>query len=93
MRHALEPLQPLSKGATPRVAAEYQIRIFRTMWRSRFFFNALTYLLSEDEELRERYMGLSLGVVWMVRQLLAEQSRQDASASVRITASRVRVAA
>ena len=38
-------------------------------------------------------MGLSLGVVWMVRQLLAEQSRQDASASVRITASRVRVAA
>ena len=70
MRHALEPLQPLSKGATPRVAAEYQIRIFRTMWRSRFFFNALTYLLSEDEELRERYMQFQGWVIDTLRAVL-----------------------
>ena len=39
----------------PQYGAEYLIDILHTFWRFRFFFNALTYLLSRDKALREEY--------------------------------------
>lgn len=36
-------------------SAAYLISIFRTFWDFRFFFNALTYLLTDDAELRKGY--------------------------------------
>ena len=36
-------------------SAAYLISIFRTFWDFRFFFNALTYLLTDDTQLRKEY--------------------------------------
>jgi AcrR family transcriptional regulator len=40
-----------------RDGADYLIRLYRTMWDFRFFFNALTYVLT-DRELRREYTSL-----------------------------------
>jgi hypothetical protein len=41
----------------------HQIEFARTLWRYRFFFNALTQLLSRDEKLRARFLVLQETVV------------------------------
>lgn len=48
---AAAPLDP----RVPRDAAEYLIGIMRTFWEFRFLFNSLTYLLKEDQRLRDAY--------------------------------------
>jgi AcrR family transcriptional regulator len=48
-------LSPPTATKTPQYGAAYLIGILHTFWEFRFFFNALTYLLSKDEELREEY--------------------------------------
>lgn len=35
--------------------AEYLIRVFRTLWELRFFFNSLTFLLTDNQQLRKEY--------------------------------------
>ena len=52
MREALSP--PLEANR-PQYGAEFLITILHTFWEFRFFFNALTYLLSKDKALREEY--------------------------------------
>jgi len=55
---------PIPEGTISAVqAAEYQINLFRTLWRQRFFFNSLAHLLSRDPELRNRYMAFQQDVV------------------------------
>ncbi len=39
---------------SPKDGAEYLLRLFRTLWEFRFFFNALTYVLT-DPHMREEY--------------------------------------
>lgn len=56
----------------PSEAAEHQISVFRTLWRYRFFFNALTQLLPEEQDLRERFMSLQENVVGAMRDLFDE---------------------
>jgi AcrR family transcriptional regulator len=54
MREALErPVQVNS----PKDGAEYLIRLFRTFWDFRFYFNSIAFLLTEDSELRAEYNG------------------------------------
>lgn len=38
-------------------SAAYLISVFRTFWDFRFFFNALTFLLTNDAELRKEYFA------------------------------------
>ena len=56
--------------------AEYLVRLFRTFWECRFFFNSLAHLSTDDRELLSEYSQLSR---WVVRTMesdiayLAEQ--------------------
>ena len=71
LEQQLREALPIPEGTiTAGHAAEYQINLFRTLWRQRFFFNSLTHLLSRDEELRTRYMAFQQDVVAALRGLL-----------------------
>jgi len=60
LRNALHPpAGPLNAAS----AAAFQIEIFRTLWRYRFFFNGLTFLLVRDEEMRDRYLRFQRTVI------------------------------
>ena len=48
-------LKPRIPALSPREGAEYLVDILRSFWEFRFFFNALTFLLSQDPKLREKY--------------------------------------
>jgi AcrR family transcriptional regulator len=50
-----EVLSPPLEAKIPKYGAQYLINIMHTFWEFRFFFNALTYLLSKDKKLREEY--------------------------------------
>jgi AcrR family transcriptional regulator len=52
-----EALTPRLAARDPREGAEDLVRILRAFWEFRFFFNALTFLLSRDPVLRERYFA------------------------------------
>jgi AcrR family transcriptional regulator len=41
--------------ASAQAAGEHLARLFRTFWEFRFFFNELTYLLSEDADIRKQF--------------------------------------
>lgn len=56
-------LQPKLPASTPREGGEYLVNILRTFWEFRFFFNALTFLLSQDPALRKRYFEFQEGAV------------------------------
>jgi AcrR family transcriptional regulator len=56
-------LLPPVENISSQDAAAYQINLFRTLWRYRFFFNALTHLLTRDGELREQYMSFQREVI------------------------------
>jgi AcrR family transcriptional regulator len=58
-------------------AASHQIGLFRTMWRYRFFFNALTQLLTHDARLRERFMNLQNTVIETLSDLFDELIAQN----------------
>jgi AcrR family transcriptional regulator len=60
----------------PGDAALHQIEFARTLWRYRFFFNALTQLLSRDERLRARFMLLQETVVQTMQDLFDEAITQ-----------------
>ena len=71
MRGVLRPKLP---APTPEEGGEDLVVILRTFWELRFFFNALTFLLSQDRLLCERYFefqdwalrGIEQGVKDMV---------------------------
>lgn len=48
-------LKPRIPALSAREGAEYLVNILRSFWEFRFFFNALTFLLSQDSKLREKY--------------------------------------
>lgn len=48
-------LKPTIPAGSAREGAEYLVNILRSFWEFRFFFNALTFLLSQDPKLREKY--------------------------------------
>ena len=50
-------------------AAAYQIRIFRTLWRYRFFFNGLSYVIVPGEPLYDQYLELQAWVLGRLEQL------------------------
>lgn len=50
-----EALSPSFAAVDPQQGARDLIRILRAFWDFRFFFTALTFLLSKDEELRDEY--------------------------------------
>lgn len=52
LREALQ--RPVAVKAPPD-GAEYLIRLFRTFWDCRFYFNALAFLLTDDAALRKEY--------------------------------------
>jgi AcrR family transcriptional regulator len=56
----------------PSEAASHQIGVFRTLWRYRFFFNALTQLLPDEPELSERFFSLQENVIGAMRDLFDE---------------------
>ena len=60
----------------PSSAALHQIEVFHTLWRYRFFFNALTKLLSEDAELHRRFMRLQDTVITAMQELFDELIQQ-----------------
>jgi AcrR family transcriptional regulator len=60
------------KPLSPTNAALHQIQVLRTLWRFRFFFNALTQVLGKDLALRERYMQLQSSIVDTMRALFDE---------------------
>lgn len=64
-----EPFSPLD-------AALHQIEVFRTLWRYRFFFNALTHLLSDDPKLRTRFMNMQDSILDTLRGLFDELIEQ-----------------
>ena len=67
MRTALRmPVEP----PTPQSVSRYQIGIFRTLWRFRFYFNALAYLLADDAELRAWYLRFQEQTVGTLRDVL-----------------------
>lgn len=51
------------KGLAPSDAVFHIIAVFRTLWRYRFFFDALNNLLKEEEELRTRYLALQASIM------------------------------
>jgi AcrR family transcriptional regulator len=50
-------------------AAAYQIRIFRTLWRYRFFFNGLSYVIVPGEQLYDQYLELQAWVLGRLEEL------------------------
>jgi len=60
LRLALE--RPVSVESA-RQGAEYLIRLFRTFWEQRFFFNSLAYLLTDDPRLMSEYTVFSRWVI------------------------------
>ena len=63
-------------GLLPRDAVLHQIEFSRTLWRYRFFFNALTQLLSRDERLRKRFLLLQETVVQTMQDLFDDAITQ-----------------
>lgn len=51
------------RAMSPEDAALQQIKIFHSLWRYRFVFNALTKLMSEDGPLRARYLRLQDNII------------------------------
>ncbi len=56
----------------PSEAVTHQINVFRTLWRYRFFFNALTQLLPDEADLSERFDALQGMVIGAMRDLFDE---------------------
>jgi AcrR family transcriptional regulator len=47
----------------PGDAATYHVQVIQTLWRYRFFFNALAQLLTHDAAMRKRFMRLQNNIV------------------------------
>jgi AcrR family transcriptional regulator len=80
MRTALEPP---SSVRSPADAADYLLRIYRTFWDFRFFFNALTHLLT-DPVLRREYLAFrdwALDTIVTDTEMLREHGYYQAPAS------------
>ena len=56
--HLHQALERPTAVKGPQEGAEYLIRIFRTFWDFRFYFNALAFLLTDDPALRKEYYVL-----------------------------------
>lgn len=61
----------------PSGAVQHQINFGRTLWRYRFFFNALTHLLGDEDLLTQRFLDLQEVVIGALRDLLDELIAQD----------------
>jgi AcrR family transcriptional regulator len=63
-------LEPPTGVRTAQDGADYMLRIFRTIWDHRFFFNALTYVLT-DRHLRREYSALQDWTIELIASDLA----------------------
>jgi len=59
-------LEPPTGVRTARDGADYLIRLYRTLWNYRFFFNALTYVLT-DRHLRREYTDFKIWAMETMR--------------------------
>jgi hypothetical protein len=57
---------------SPKGAAEYEIEIFRSIWRYRFFFNDLVDLLGASPTLAKQYVGFQEWVIDTIDGLLRQ---------------------
>lgn len=63
VRHGLLAAIVPGRRMEPGEAAVYMVGILRTLWRYRFFFNALNHLLSDEPNLRARYLALQETII------------------------------
>jgi AcrR family transcriptional regulator len=63
MRTILSETRAPDRPLGPRESVQHTIDVFRTLWRYRFIFDALTPLLRDDPELRTRYLALQETVI------------------------------
>lgn len=61
-----QPSEPFVAGN----AAQHQIDIFRALWRYRFFFNAVTQLLSENRALYDGFLRLQNNITGAMQEML-----------------------
>lgn len=78
-----EALTPRLATRDPREGAEDLVRILRAFWEFRFFFNALTFLLSRDPDLRKRYFAFQEWAIACVDSGLKELERNGEFGPVR----------
>lgn len=63
VRHGLLAAIVPGRRMEPAEAADYMVGILRTLWRYRFFFDALNHLLSDEPVLRARYLALQESII------------------------------
>jgi AcrR family transcriptional regulator len=63
MEHLGFALQRPEAVQSPQDGAEYLIRLFRTFWEFRFFFNSLAYLLTDDRRMSKQYAEFSQQII------------------------------
>lgn len=63
MRQVLLGIAKPGDSFLPSDAAKYHIEVIQTLWRYRFFFNALKHLLTHDAAMRKRFMRLQNNIV------------------------------
>ena len=63
VRKVMQAVIKPERAFSPQDAALQQIEVFRALWRYRFVFNALTQILSQEPQLRARFMSLQDGVI------------------------------
>jgi AcrR family transcriptional regulator len=76
LEQAVRTARTSGDSLTAHDALAHQVEFCRTLWRYRFFFNALTQLLSRDEKLRKRFLVLQEHVVQMMQDLLDDLIEQ-----------------
>lgn len=69
MRRVLSETRAPDQPLGPRESVQHTIDVFRTLWRYRFIFDALTPLLRDDDNLRERYLVLQETVIGTSQQV------------------------
>lgn len=70
-----EALAPPARANVPQYGAEYMIRILHALWDFRFFFNGLSYLLTSDPLMRERYFRFEGWAIETLDRSLGEMIR------------------
>lgn len=78
-----EALAPPKIAQVPEYGAAYLKNILRTFWDFRFFFNALTYLLSKDRKLRKAYFSFQDWAIDTLDKGLEEMVRTGSMMAVR----------
>jgi len=90
MRQVLLGVAKPGESFLPGDAAAYHIEVIQTLWRYRFFFNALTHLLTHDAAMRKRFMRLQNNIIDAIKNkfdaLIAEGQMNDPPLSTQLLA-------